>query len=105
MGNPPQIDEIRFGDADVEPPIEIARVGVDNLSIEFLGQFYAESRLADGGRTGNDDDARARFVRLRWLLTWKRLVVARCHGIYYDDIGSAAIRQAGRPAVDVGGSR
>jgi hypothetical protein len=28
-------------------------------------------------------------------LTWGRLVVARCHGIYYDDIGSAVNRPAG----------
>ena len=69
MGNPPPLSEIRFGDADVEPPIEIARVGVDNFSIEFHSQLNAESRLADGGRTSNDDDAWARFVPLRWQLT------------------------------------
>ena len=105
MWNPPPLAWIRFGDADVEPAIEIARVGVDNLSIEFHSQLNAESRLADGGRTSNDDDAWARFVPLRWQLTWARSVVARCHGIYYDDIGSAAIRQAGRRAVGIGGSR
>jgi hypothetical protein len=105
MRNRPSLSGIRFGDANFESPIEIARVGVDNLSIEFRGQFNAESRLADGCRTSNDDDARERFLPLRCQLNWHFLVVARCHGIYYDDIGSAAIRQAGRRAVDIGGSR
>ena len=105
MWNPPPLDKVRFGDADVEPPIEVPRIGVDHLTIELRGQCNAESRLADGGRTGNDDDARARFLPLRRVLTWVRLVVARCHGNYYDDIGSAAIRQAGRYAVGRGGSR
>jgi hypothetical protein len=59
MRNLPPLARVRFGDADVELPIEIARVGVDDLSIEFQGQFNAESRLADSGRTGDDDDTRA----------------------------------------------
>src|SRR5215208_5278944 len=105
MRNLPPLAKIRLRDADVELPIEIARVGVDDLSIEFRSQLNAECRLADGGRTGNDDDARARFARLRWLLTQVRLVVARCHGIYYDDIESAAIRLVGRGTVVRGGSR
>ena len=63
MRNLAPLTRSRFGDTDVEPAIEIARVGVDNLSIEFRGQFNAESRLADGSRTSNDDDARAWFLR------------------------------------------
>ena len=85
MGNAPSLAKVRFGDADVEPPIEITRVGVDNFSTEFSPD-NAESRLADGGRTGNNHDAWARFLPLRYRLARIRLVVARCHGNYYDDI-------------------
>jgi hypothetical protein len=99
MWNPSSLDSIRFGDADVEAPIEVARVGIDHFAVEFRGKGDAERRLADGGRTGNDDDARARFLPLRRVLIWVSLVVARVHATYYDDIGSAAIRLAGCWAV------
>jgi hypothetical protein len=59
--NAPSLDEVRFGDPDLEPPIKVARIGVDDFPIEFLGQSNAESRLADGGWTGNHDDAGTRF--------------------------------------------
>ena len=104
MRDLPPLAKIRFGDADVEPPIEIARVGVDDLSVEFRGQFNAKSRLADGSWTGNDDDARARFLPLGCQLTRGRLVVARCHGIYYDDIGSVVNHLTGRWTVLIVGA-
>ena len=96
MGNAPSLAEVRFGDPDVEPPVEVTRIGVDDLSTEFLGQSNAESGLADGGWTGNNHDAWARFLPLRLLLARVRLVVARCHGNYYDDIGGDAISWAAR---------
>ena len=65
MRNSPPLAKIRFGNADIEPAIEITRVGINDLSIERRGEFNAESRLADGSRTGNDDDARARFLPVR----------------------------------------
>jgi hypothetical protein len=99
------LGEVRFSDPDVEPLIEVARIGVDDFSIEFLGQSNAERRLADCGRTGNHDDARARFLPLRCRLTGGRLVVARCHGIYYDDIESMVNRLAGRCTVRIVGAQ
>jgi hypothetical protein len=86
MRDAPSLGEVRFGDPDVEPLIEVARIGIDDFAIEFLGQRNAERRLTDGGRAGNHDDALARLLPLPRLLNRIRLVVARCHGNYYDDI-------------------
>jgi hypothetical protein len=44
-------------------------------------------------------------LRLRRVMSWVRLVVARFHATYYDDILSLANRQVGRWIVTTGGSR
>jgi hypothetical protein len=62
MRDPASLDEVRFGDADVEASIEVPRIGVDDLAFEFECQLDPERRLADGCRTGNDDDAGAPFL-------------------------------------------
>src|SRR5829696_2645452 len=101
MRNPVPFGEVRFGDADIEAPVEVSRIGIDDFAVEFRGKGYSESRLADGRRTGDDDDAWPWIWPLRRVFIRARLVVARFHATYYDDIGSAAIRQAGHWTVIV----
>src|SRR5215217_917487 len=84
MRNAPSLVAARFGDPDVEPSIEVARIGVDDFTSEFLGEGNAECGLADSGRTGNHDDSWTRFWPLHSVLTLVRLVDPRCHGSHYD---------------------
>ncbi len=99
------LDGIRFGNADVEPPVEIPRVGIHDFSGILTRQCDAETGLAYGRWTGDDDDARARSRALLGVRCGSRLVVARVHGTYYDDIESVAIGLTGRCKVIAGGSR
>src|SRR5829696_9332428 len=101
MRNPVPFSEVRFGDADIEALIEVSRIGIDDFAVEFRGESNPESRLADGRWTSDDDDARPWILPLRRVFIRARLVVARFHATYYDDIGSAARRQAGRWTVGV----
>ncbi len=65
VGHSPALDDVRLGDADVHAPIEVARVGVDDLPIEAQAELNPELCLADSGRPGNDDELRR--VRRRLL--------------------------------------
>jgi hypothetical protein len=83
MGNPPHLSRVRFGDTDVEPSVQIARVGVDDLTVELTSERDAEGRLANGGRTGDGDEASARFAPVFGGGILFDVVVARFHGTYY----------------------
>ncbi len=80
------LGEIRFGHADVEPAVEISRIGTDDFPIERLGQRNAEGRLSCRCRTADDHDALA-CIRVLWRRSRRGAsVVAYRHGPYYGDV-------------------
>ena len=46
----------RLGAADVESAIELNGIEVDDFAARSFGQAECESRFADTGRSGNDED-------------------------------------------------
>src|SRR4051794_27472453 len=99
MRDSPPLHEIRFGNADVEPPVEIPRVGVDNLTTKFLRQLNAESRLSYARRARDDDNSRTGFRQPVTARGGRGLVVASFHGTYYDDVEGAATGLAAHRGV------
>lgn len=48
----------QLGGTDVHPPVELHRVGVDDLAAQALGQMDAEIGLSRRGGTDDGDDPR-----------------------------------------------
>ncbi len=55
VGNPVAFGCRKFRRADVESPIELERVAVDDFSLKTPGYVKGESALAGAGRAGDDD--------------------------------------------------
>ena len=54
--HPGALGERRLGGADVEPAVDLQRVGVDDLSAQSLGESERQRALSRCGRTDDGDD-------------------------------------------------
>jgi hypothetical protein len=56
--NAPAFGLCRLGDTNVEPAVEVARVGVDDLAVDELAEVNGAGGLADAGWPVNGDQRR-----------------------------------------------
>ena len=54
--NPGALVRRWFGRADVEPPVDLKRIGADDLAVDTLGQLQGKPRLSRRRRAANYDD-------------------------------------------------